>query len=129
MRDKRKFDIEVEPRQEHGLTIQLVRLSGSLDSSTFPWLQEAINKMIAEENYFFLFDLTNLKYISSAGLGVLKGISREAKEKRGDLRIANMAEQIERIFNLLGLSRKISIYDTVDECLASFADLASKQKS
>jgi anti-anti-sigma regulatory factor len=58
----------------------------------------------------------------------LKGISREAKEKKGDLRIANMAEQIERIFNLLGLSRKISIYDTVDEGLASFAELAPKQK-
>ena len=117
MRDKKKLDIETEAREEHGLTIQIVRLDGSLDSSTFPWLQEAVNRLITEGHYYYLFDLTNLKYISSAGLGVLKGISREVREKKGDLRIANMAEEIERIFNLLGLSRTIPIYDSVEQAL------------
>lgn len=124
---RKKFETEVVPHQTGSLTVQEVRLDGSLDSSTFPSLQEVVNRLIDDGNYCLLFDFTNLKYISSAGLGVLKGISRAVREKGGDLRIANMVEEIERIFNLLGLSRKIPIYDSTDKALNSFSELESSK--
>jgi anti-sigma B factor antagonist len=103
-------------------TIVRVKIDGYLDSSTFPRLQDQLNQLIEEKQYNFLLDLQDLDYISSAGLGVLMGILREVRNMGGDLKIINMSEKIERVFNLLGFSRLMRIYSKEEEALKAFIE-------
>jgi anti-sigma B factor antagonist len=104
------------------LSIQKVRISGYLDSSTFPQLQEHLDNLLKQGCHYYLLDLENLDYISSAGLGVLMGILREVREKDGDLKIINMSEKIARVFDLLGFSRLMKVYPSEPEALDSFVN-------
>ena len=116
----KKFELDTTSAKAGEHTIQKVRISGYLDSSTFPQLQEHLNNLMKQGNLHYLLDLEDLDYISSAGLGVLMGILREVREKDGDLKIVNMSEKIERVFYLLGFSRLMKVYATEDEALESF---------
>ena len=116
----KKFELETIPIKAETLSIQKVRISGYLDSSTFPQLQEHLDNLLKQGNHYYLLDLENLDYISSAGLGVLMGILREVREKEGDLKIINMSEKIARVFDLLGFSRLMKVYPSESEALEAF---------
>ncbi|MCG3198042.1 MAG: STAS domain-containing protein [Candidatus Omnitrophica bacterium] len=118
----KKFELETIPVKVDSISVQKVRISGYLDSSTFPQLQELLDSLLRQGNHFYLLDLENLDYISSAGLGVLMGILREVREKEGDLKIVNMSEKIERVFYLLGFSRLMKVYSSEEEALQAFAN-------
>ncbi|MCA9410928.1 MAG: STAS domain-containing protein [Candidatus Omnitrophica bacterium] len=116
----KKFELDTTSIKAGETPIQKVRISGYLDSSTFPQLQEHLNNLMKQGNLHYLLDLEDLDYISSAGLGVLMGILREVREKDGDLKIVNMSEKIERVFYLLGFSRLMKVYASEEEALESF---------
>ncbi|KXK40086.1 MAG: Anti-sigma-B factor antagonist [Candidatus Hinthialibacteria bacterium OLB16] len=120
----KKFELETIPTQVGNLSIQKVRISGYLDSSTFPQLQEHLDNLLKQDHHYYLLDLENLDYISSAGLGVLMGILREVREKEGDLKIINMSEKISRVFDLLGFSRLMKVYPSEQEALDAFLNPA-----
>ena len=124
----KKFELDTTSTTAGEKPIQKVRISGYLDSSTFPQLQEHLNNLMKQGNLHYLLDLENLDYISSAGLGVLMGILREVREKDGDLKIVNMSEKIERVFYLLGFSRLMKVYSTEEEALESFQSLGESDQ-
>ena len=117
----KKFDISTDSREIEGKLVQIVRVEGYLDSSTFPQLQERLAELIGQENYRFVVDLEELNYISSAGLGVLMGMLQEVREHDGDLKVANMSDKIRNLFDMLGFSRLVRIYDGVDKAVEAFA--------
>ena len=125
----KQFEIETIPVQAGERMVQKVKISGYLDSSTFPQLQEHLDNLLKQGNQYYLLDLQNLDYISSAGLGVLMGILREVRERNGDLKIFNMSEKIERVFYLLGFSRLMKVYSSEAEALESFANPQSTDTS
>jgi len=123
----KKFELDTTSTKAGETPIQKVRISGYLDSSTFPQLQEHLNNLMKQGNLHYLLDLEDLDYISSAGLGVLMGILREVREKDGDLKIVNMSEKIERVFYLLGFSRLMKVYGSEEEALESFENPAESE--
>ncbi|MFH1742747.1 MAG: STAS domain-containing protein, partial [bacterium] len=87
----------------------------------FPQLQDHLSGLIAQHNYRFVVDLKELSYISSAGLGVLMGMLQEVREHDGDLKVANMSDKIRNLFDMLGFSRLVRIYEGVDKAVEAFA--------
>ncbi len=69
----KKIDLNTEEVPVRDGKVQRIGASGYLDSSTFPRLQECVNSLIDSGNYRYLFDLKDVEYISSAGLGVFAG--------------------------------------------------------
>jgi anti-sigma B factor antagonist len=124
----KKFEMETTPLSAGDLSVNKVKIKGYLDSSTFPQLQEHLDNLLREGNHYYLLDLENLTYISSAGLGVLMGILREVREKQGDLKIINMSDKIERVFSLLGFSRLMKVYSSEEEALEAFSQAAENQE-
>lgn len=77
-------------------------LSGRLDTTTSPELETALNESIdGIEN--LKFDLTNLEYISSAGLRVLLG-AQKIMNKQGEMVVANANDDIREVFEITGFS-------------------------
>src|SRR3712207_7092342 len=68
----------------------------------------------------FLIDFTNTGYIDSSGLGVLVSLSKKIREQGGELRLANLNEDLRTLFELTKLDTLFSIADSRDEALSSF---------
>jgi anti-sigma B factor antagonist len=68
----------------------------------------------------FLIDFSNTGYIDSSGLGVLVSLSKKIREQGGELRLANLNEDLRTLFELTKLDTLFHIATSRDEALASF---------
>jgi anti-sigma B factor antagonist len=68
----------------------------------------------------FLIDFANTGYIDSSGLGVLVSLSKKIREQNGELRLANLNEDLRTLFELTKLDTLFNIADSREEALAGF---------
>lgn len=68
----------------------------------------------------FLIDFANTGYIDSSGLGVLVSLSKKIREQSGELRLANLNEDLRTLFELTKLDTLFNIADSRAEALAGF---------
>ena len=68
----------------------------------------------------FLIDFAQTGYIDSSGLGVLVSLSKKIREQGGELRLANLNEDLKTLFELTKLDTLFQIADTRDHALESF---------
>jgi anti-sigma B factor antagonist len=98
----------------------VLHLCGTLDSYTFPMLEEAVQRQFQKGCYQLIFDLSELEYISSAGCGQFVGAMSEAQEHSGNIVLCNANEFVYNVFNLIGLIEMIPIVDSFEAALARF---------
>ena len=110
------FQIEKESRG----SVQLIRLSGSLDMYSFPRLETQLNSFFRQGQYSLVLDCRNLDYIGSAGLGALIALAKQAREHNGDIRLLNLADRIYKTLELLGFTKVLQVFDNEEAVLASF---------
>lgn len=80
-------------------------VEGDLDVATSPPLQQAIDKLLGDGFRTVVVDLGALEFIDSAGLGVLVGSLRRARERGGDVVLANLEPPALRVFEVTGLTK------------------------
>jgi len=68
----------------------------------------------------FLIDFAQTGYIDSSGLGVLVSLSKKIREQGGELRLANLNDDLKTLFELTKLDTLFQISDTRDRALSSF---------
>lgn len=117
----KKFEVTTREETVDAIVIQEISVCGSLDSSTFQELQELLQEKLDEGKCNIIVEFSELDYISSAGLGVLMGMLQEARECDGDLKLTNMAPKVRNLFDMLGFSRLIRIYDDIESARAAFS--------
>ncbi len=77
----------------------VISLSGRLDTTTAPQLDDEIKGLDGVEK--LVFDFKGLEYISSAGLRVLLS-AQKIMNKQGSMVIRNVSEEISEIFEVTG---------------------------
>jgi len=97
----------IEREQKDNLDV--LHLDGSLDAYSFPRLESTLNGLRESDRNRVILDCGNLDYISSAALGALIGFARRAREKNGDLKLANLSPKIFNIVELLGFHKILEI--------------------
>jgi anti-sigma B factor antagonist len=112
------FRIEKETRG----TVQLLRLSGSLDMYSFPRLETQLNAIFTLGQHQIVLDCRDLDYIGSAGLGALIGFAKEAREHNGDVKLLNVPERIYKIIELLGFTKVLQVHNAEDKAISSFTN-------
>ena len=85
----------------------LLSLSGRMDSTTAPQLENIINTGLAGVSNLVL-DFAKLDYISSAGLRVLLS-AQKIMSKQGKMTIKNVCETIDEVFSITGFSDILTI--------------------
>jgi anti-sigma B factor antagonist len=68
----------------------------------------------------FLIDFSGTGYIDSSGLGVLVSLSKKIREQGGELRLANLNDDLRTLFELTKLDTLFHIAGTRQEALSSF---------
>lgn len=84
-------------RNDDALTVQI---SGRLDTTTAPELEGALREDLPETKALTL-DLTELEYISSAGLRVLLS-TQKTMNRQGTMKLIGVSETIMEIFEITG---------------------------
>jgi anti-sigma B factor antagonist len=117
-----EFHLSTESRETEGGNIQIVAIKGALDAHTFPRFQSCLEGITEDrgKDPRLVLDCENLDYISSAGLGVLKKMVREMRVRGGDIRLASLSGKIRNIVQLLGFTKLIKIYPTLQEAVDSY---------
>ena len=100
--------------------IVTIILEGRIDANIAPDIEQKILSLIAEGARELVADLSEVIFISSAGLRALITALKEAKRKKGDLRLAGVKGRVLEVFEITGFSTIFQIYGDVEESIRSF---------
>lgn len=101
--------------------VDLVEVSGRIDSSTAPQLEQALRKITDDERFRIVVDLSETDFMSSAGLRALLATLKLVRRfNRGDLRLAGMSTKVKKAFELSGLLDVFQFFDNPVDAVGSF---------
>lgn len=95
----------------------ILRIDGRLDAASAPILEKKLNLLLDEHHYRLILDFTRVDYLSSAGLRVLLSITKKLKEKKGDLILFSLQEDVLDIVKLAGFEKILHICSNEKEAL------------
>ena len=92
-----------------------VNLTGSLDSATAPELERQLAPVLASPIKSLVFDLAQLKFISSAGLRIFQTARKQLKERGGQTSFVHMQPQIQEVFEIIKALPGVAIFKDMAE--------------
>ncbi len=104
-------------------TVAVVEVHGRVDTMSAPSLEQKVIEWIGSGENKLILDLSEMDYISSAGLRSLVVIAKRAKGQGGLVCCCALQGVVAKIFEVSGFSRLLPVYNTVGDALAdsSFA--------
>ena len=84
----------------------ILTVSGRLDTQTAPELENELDATLPGIKEL-VFDMTNLEYISSAGIRVLLGAYKKMSMNQGTMRIEKASDMVREVFEMTGLSQMV----------------------
>jgi len=91
---------------------------GELDHHSSEHIRQKVDsEMIKSTTRNIVFDFSEVTFMDSSGIGVVMGRYRNIKNLNGKLAVANINQQIKRIFDMSGLHKIIPVYDSIDTAI------------
>ena len=100
--------------------VTVVAVNGRVDSATAPDLEAALKQLVDGAKTQIVLDLTDVDYMSSAGLRAMVSTLKSVKRANGDLRLANPSSRVAEVLRLAGLTSIFSIYPSQTDAVGSF---------
>jgi len=95
-----------------------ISIDGDVDANSSIALDKEIKLAIDSGHYKLLINCADLKYISSAGLGVFISYIDELNQNNGHFSFCQMRENVFEVFKLLGLHNLVHISETENASIA-----------
>jgi len=97
----------------------VVNIDGELDHHTADTLRDRVDYALEDPNIrHIVFDLKQLKFMDSSGIGVLIGRYKIVSQRGGLVAVAGVNPQIHKVFEVSGLYTIIKKYKDVQEALS-----------
>ena len=106
-------------RDENTLT---TTVEGRIDSTNALEFEEAIRTSIVESDRAVIMDLTELAYISSAGLRAILMAAKHLWKQDAKLMLCSLSDSVGEVFEISGFDKIIPIHETRDQALAALQD-------
>ena len=110
--------MNITEREQNGVTV--FTLEGRVDSEGAVDMDLALQAATSEGKYKIILDMSQVRYINSAGLRTLADILTQTKENQGDLKLVDLHPKVQRVLQIIGFDKFFSIYATVEDALAAF---------
>jgi anti-sigma B factor antagonist len=91
-----------------------IALSGELDISTAPRVEEELRRVEEDRPSVIVLDLRELEFMDSTGLRVIVSADGRAREEDRSLRLVRGPEAVQRIFRVTRLDERLEIGDDPD---------------
>jgi anti-sigma B factor antagonist len=100
--------------------VTVIEVDGQLIVGNRQELKQRVMDEVERGGRKFLIDFEKTGYIDSSGLGVLVSLSKKIREQGGELRLANLNEDLRTLFELTKLDTLFQIAGSRAEALDSF---------
>ena len=97
----------------------VISMVGELTIRTAPGFREYLLDMTTDASGHWVFDLGEVSYIDSAGVGTLVDLFRRTKSNGTRMSLAGMNRQVLSVFEITKLDRFFPIFDSVQDALGS----------
>jgi anti-sigma B factor antagonist len=112
-------DLGLDVSEQNGYSVLAV--SGEVDVATVPRLREQLHGLVAQGSTKIVVDLDSVDFLDSTGLGVLVGALKRVRSNDGELSLVCTQPRIRKVFEVTGLTKVFSLYDSVDEAVSGSA--------
>lgn len=99
--------------QDSGVVTQ--QLAGSLDTATAPELERQLAAVMMGPVKAIVFDLAQLKFLSSAGIRVFSTTRKTLQEQGGQTSFVNLQPQVEMVFEVIKSLPGIAVFKDATE--------------
>ena len=115
--------IDVATRMQGDVHVaSVVRLIGALEPATIPVVEKSVRPILKAGPKVIVFDLTDLEFISSTGVGFILGAKAEIERRKGACYLTNLPPKIQKAFDVMKALPATSIFKSereLDEYLAA----------
>ncbi len=135
--------MEINVSQEKGrVPVSVVHIKGDLDASSYLELVNTAQKLYNAGVRYLLLDLTDLAFISSAGLASLHIVTKMFRGEKADpedgwgtykeidrerdsglqknVRLFNPSPDVDKVLDTVGFKQFFEVYTDLDEAVQSF---------
>jgi anti-anti-sigma factor len=92
-----------------------VYLEGRLNNETVPKLDDELNRVVNSTATVVVFDLSELDYISSAGLRSIFRLQKAVAERSGKTVLVNPQPQIRKVLEIVRATDLAAVFTSVEE--------------
>ncbi len=111
----------MELKTQYDSDILIVTPAGRIDGSNAFDFQTAIDSAMADHNAAVIMDLSELTYISSAGLRVILLLAKKLKGQNSSLALCSLASSIMDVFEISGFGKIIPIHSSRSDAVSSLS--------
>lgn len=97
----------------------VITVQGRVDTLSAPTVEQKLTQWLDGGETRMILDLSEMEYISSAGLRTVLVIGKKAKANGGSVCCCALQGMVKKVFDVSGFSLVLPVYDTVDEALAA----------
>lgn len=108
--------MNIEAGEVNGVTV--IPLEGRLDGNNATVAEQLFMQLLGEGKQTFIFDFSQLQYISSAGLRVILVAAKKLRAIKGRMVCACLTEQVFDVFEMSGFTNILEMAATREEALA-----------
>ena len=99
--------------------VVVLHMSGQMREMGADALREDLDELLEDEHYKLIFDLGDVSFVSSTGLGQMMRAYRAVVSNGGYLRVVNPQPLVEEVFRFTKLHTLIGIFPTIEEAIAA----------
>jgi anti-sigma B factor antagonist len=107
--------MEINTRVEN--EIYIVDIVGNLDTNTAPDADNQLTELMDQGVKKIVINFDKLDFITSAGLRVFLAASKRIKSEEGDIRICNLNETVQEVFDISGFSTILNVFGSLEQSL------------
>ena len=107
----------MEIRENKKGRIVILEPVGRLDTNTCDEFEHKLVDLLEAGEHHFVIDLTDIDYISSAGLRVLLMAAKKLNSINGSMILASMSDHIKEVFDIAGFTPIFTIEPSQAEAI------------
>lgn len=111
----------MEITEERRADVLILRVIGKLDASTSKDLEAKVLPLTASSQGKLVVDLSQLDYISSAGLRVFLLAAKRMDSANGQMIICSLKDAVKQVFDIAGFSSFLTLVGSTEEAIKNLA--------
>ena len=108
--------MKITSRQNKDFTS--VCMEGKLDAANAAEAEKSLSEIYDAGMLNLVVDLSNLEYVSSAGMRVLLVLAKKVQQKGGRVSLSNLSAKVREVFDISGFSTIFKIFNSAAEAEA-----------
>ncbi len=109
--------MQLAKKHENGISI--ITVNGTVDALSSYTLENDLLELMSSGDLFIVIDMSDMDYITSAGLRSLLVAAKMVSIKKGFMALCRLNEDVKKIFGMVNFESVLNIYEDLDSSLSA----------